>query len=88
MIEKQNINGREVWIKVDAHPVERDNPNTIPREYFSASCFSCEPGSSGADGEQIRDEDGSTRMFESPVAALTEARKQLEININKQDSIY
>ncbi len=78
MIEKQSINGKEVWIKVDPHPVERENPNIIPTEYFTASCYKDEPVNSSREGERILDEDGNTRLFESPVAALTAARKFMD----------
>ncbi len=78
MVEKQEINGREVWIKVDAHPIERENPNIIPREYFSASCYNSEPAEDSRNGDSIKDEDGSVKMFESPVAALSYARKVME----------
>jgi len=80
MIEQQTINGKAVWIKVDPHPIERQNPNIIPTEYFTASCYSNEPVGNNGDGERILDEDGNTRLFESPVAALTAARKHLERN--------
>lgn len=79
MIEKQTINGREVWLKVDPYHVERSNPNIIPTEYFTATYYYQEPADS-ADGEQIKDEDGETKLFESPVAALTYAWKQLKSN--------
>lgn len=78
MIEKQLINGKEVWIKVDPQPVQRENPNIIPTEYFTATCYRSEPVNSTRDGERILDEDGNTRLFESPVAALTAARKHVE----------
>jgi hypothetical protein len=77
MIEKQTINGKEVWLKVDPYHVERENPNIIPTEYFTASYFLQEPTSDSASGELVK-EDGETKLFESPVAALTYARKQLE----------
>jgi hypothetical protein len=78
MIEQQVINGREVWIKVDAHPVERENPNIIPTEYFTATYYLEEPVNGNNDGEKMKDEDDSVKLYESPVAALTAARKQLE----------
>jgi hypothetical protein len=77
MIEKQSINGKAVWIKVDPHPVERKNPNIIPTEYFTATCYLDEP-SAGKEGESIKDENGEPRLFESPVAALAYSRKFLE----------
>lgn len=78
MIEKQSINGKEVWLKVDPHPMHRENPNVIPTEYFTASYYLQEPVSDTAQGEGIKDDDGSLKLFESPVAALTFARKRLE----------
>ena len=78
MIEKQSINGREVWVQVDPHHLERANPNIIPTEYFTASYYLNEPGSNSHSGEVINDEDGKIRIFESPVAALSFARKALE----------
>lgn len=78
MIEKQDINGREVWLKVDTIPADRPNPKTIPTEYFTASYYTEEPHTEGAAGIMVLDEDGQPRMFESPVAALTGARKMAE----------
>jgi hypothetical protein len=77
MIEKQTINGRDFWIRVDQHPANRENPNVIPTEYFSATYFRENP-ESNADGETLLDEDGEKRFFESPVAALTAIRRKLE----------
>lgn len=77
MIEKQSVNGRDVWIRVDAIPVERENPNIIPTEYFTASCFFNEPSDNNP-GESIKDEEDKIKLFESPVAALSFARKHLE----------
>ena len=77
MIEKQTVNGKEIWIKVDPYHVERSNPNIIPTEYFTASCYDKEPAEDARDGEQIKDEDGEPRLFESPVAALTYAWKAM-----------
>ena len=81
MVEKQSINGKDVWLKVDPHPVQRANPNIIPTEYFTASFYLQEPVSDGTGGETIRDEEGEPRLFESPVAALSYARKQAEKGI-------
>jgi hypothetical protein len=77
MIEKQSINGKDVWIKIDPHPVERKNHNIIPTEYFTAACYTDEP-SGGNSGNIIRNEAGEAKLFESPVAALSYARKSLE----------
>lgn len=30
MIERHIINETDVWVKIDPHPVERDNPKIIP----------------------------------------------------------
>ena len=81
MVEQHSINGKDVWIKVDAHPIQRDNPNIIPKEYFTASYFWQEPSESGSGGEVVK-EDGEAKLFESPVAALTFARKSLETKGN------
>lgn len=81
MIEKQEINGREVWLKVEVMPVERANPNIIPTEYFTAAYYTEEPDGEGAAGILVLDEDGQPRMFESPVAALTGARRTVESRV-------
>jgi hypothetical protein len=78
MIEKQHFNGKDVWIKVDAHPIERENPNIIPKEYFTVSFYNDEPSAGTLNGVSIKDEDGAIKLFESPVAALTAASKYLQ----------
>jgi hypothetical protein len=78
MIEQQSINGRDVLLRVEAHCPERENPNIIPREYFTVSYYLEQQDSEDAPGEIINDEDGSPKLFESPVAALSFARKKLE----------
>lgn len=78
MIEKHSINGREVWFKVDPHPMQRENPHIIPTEYFTATYYVQEPVSHDTRGETITDEDGEVMLFESPVAALTYVRKKVE----------
>lgn len=80
MTEKHTINDRDVWISVDVQPVHRENPNVIPTEYFTASWFLKEPAD-GSKGEAIT-EDGETKLFESPVAALGFARKALEATLS------
>jgi len=77
MIEKQSINGKDVWLKVDSQKMDRPNPNVIPTEYFTAAYYFEEPHSA-ANGETIRDENGEIKLFESPVAALSYAWKKLE----------
>lgn len=77
MVEQHVINGKDVWIKVDPHPIRRENPNIIPTEYFTASYFFEQPMAATGSGETIK-EDGQPKLFESPVAALTHARKILE----------
>ena len=77
MIEKQYINQKDVWLKVEPWHVYRDNPSVIPTEYFTASYYLQEPAQD-ANGETIKDEDGQVKLFESPVAALSFARKRLE----------
>lgn len=75
MIEKQSINGKEVWVEVEPYHIERSNPKTIPTEYFTAKYYMAEPPA--ARGESFRDEEGEVKLFESPVAALTFASKRL-----------
>lgn len=78
MIEKQSINGRDVWLKVDAHPMQRENPNIIPREYFTATYYTEDPNGGPIQGEVVTDDRGEPRLFESPVAALSFARSCME----------
>ena len=80
MVERHLINGKDVWIKVDPYRVQRDNPNIIPTEYFTAAYFWNEPQENASDGELVK-EDGEAKLFESPVAALTFARKSLETSL-------
>ena len=80
MIEKQTINGKDVWLKVDPYHVERENPNIIPTEYFTAAYYLQEPTEDAANGEPVKDEDGEIKLFESPVAALTYAWKHYKKN--------
>ena len=75
MIEKQSINGKDVWVEIEPFHVERKNPKTIPTEYFTARYYMDEPNS--ASGEILKDENGELKLFESPVAALTFANKKL-----------
>jgi hypothetical protein len=75
MIEKQSINGKDVWVEIEPYHVERSNPKTIPTEYFTAKYYLSEPNSGS--GEVFKDEDGELRLFESPVAALSFASKKL-----------
>ena len=76
MIEKQSINGKEVWLEIEPYHVQRSNPNIIPTEYFTAKYYLEEP--QPAKGEVIKDEDGELKLFESPVEALSFASKRLE----------
>lgn len=78
MIEQQTINGKEVWIKVNPYHVERENPNIIPTEYFTATYYLQRPTTEAVTGELIKDEDGKEMLFESPVEALSYVEKLLE----------
>jgi hypothetical protein len=75
MIEKQSINGKDVWIEVEQQPANRSNPNIIPTEYFFAKYYLEE--SPGGASVILTDEEGKPLLFESPVAALTYASKKL-----------
>ena len=77
MIEKQTINGKDVWLQIEAFHVHRENPNIIPTEYFTAKYFLDEPRSENADGSLFIDDNGEAKLFESPVAALSYANKKL-----------
>ena len=63
MIEKQSINDKDVWIKVDPHHVYRDNSNIIPTEYFTASYYSTEPLPDANNGELIKEDNGDVMLF-------------------------
>jgi hypothetical protein len=78
MIEKQSINGREVWLKINPYRVQRANPNIIPTEYFTATWYLADPEGGNLNGETVNDEEGAPKLFESPVAALNFTRKRLE----------
>jgi hypothetical protein len=78
MIEQQSINGKSVWLKVDPYHVQRSSRDTIPTEYFTATYYFREPASDNAGGQLVNDENGELKLFESPVAALSFARKRLE----------
>lgn len=80
MVEKQQINGKDVWLRVDAVPMNRANSNVIPREYFTAKYFYTEPHSGSEGGIPIKDEGGAEKLFESPVAALSYAWQYLKEN--------
>jgi hypothetical protein len=78
MIEKQSFNGKDVWVQVDPYRVERDNPRTIPTEYFTAKYYLQDPTTSSANsGELISEKDGQPKLFESPVAALQYANEKV-----------
>ncbi len=78
MIEKQNINGKDVWLKIDPYHVERENPNIIPTEYFTATYYIEEPSDEKIKGVVISEDDETRpRLFESPVAAMSYVWKKL-----------
>ncbi len=78
MIEQQTINEKKVWINVQPYHVERNNPNIIPTEYFTACYFLEQPAPDAVNGQLIKDDNGEPKLFESPVAALSYAEKVLE----------
>ncbi len=78
MIEKQSINGKDVWVEIEPYHIQRDNPRVIPTEYFTAKYYLQEPASSSSSGgELIVDKDGQPKLFESPVAALEFANEKM-----------
>ena len=78
MIEKQYINNKDVWIKIDPHPIDRSNPHIIPNEYFTASYYFHDPLAENSIAILMKDENGEVNFFVSPVAALSYASKKLE----------
>jgi hypothetical protein len=79
MIEKQSINGKDVWIEVEQQPANRINTNTIPTEYFIAKYYLNE--SLSGTPVTITDDEGKPVLFESPVEALTFIQKKLTIEM-------
>jgi hypothetical protein len=78
MIERQHINKKDVWLKVDPLHVHRENPNIIPTEYFTVSYYLQQPSAENTDGRIIKDENDEPKLFESPVAAISYAAKKLQ----------
>jgi hypothetical protein len=78
MIEKQYINQKDVWLKVEPWHIHRDNPHIIPTEYFTVSYYLAEPIPGAAKGELMKDEHGEAKLFESPVAAINFASEKLQ----------
>ena len=78
MIERHSVKGKEVWFKIDPYRVQRANANIIPTEYFTATYYFQEPLTDNETGQVLKDEQGEVKLFESPVAALSFARTQLE----------
>lgn len=76
MIEKHSINGQDIWLEVQPYHVKRDNPKTIPTEYFTAQYYLEEPGGPQSP-RLINEDDGSPKLFESPVAALRFVNERL-----------
>ena len=81
MVEKQFINGKDVWFKVDPYHVQRANHNIIPTEYFTATCYLEEPTNDAMKGDIIKDDDGEPKLFLSPVEALSFVRKKVEAKL-------
>jgi hypothetical protein len=84
MTEKITINGRDVWVVVEALDAQNGNPNIIPAEYFIAyynlqepliEASSHEPGK--MPGKLFTAEDDSPKRFLSPVEAIEYAVEKL-----------
>ena len=75
IIEKQIINGKDVWVEIQAQDAGRSNPNIIPTEYFTARYYLQDPEKGS--GNVFTGDDGEPKLFESPVAALTFASNNL-----------
>ncbi|MCY7423088.1 MAG: hypothetical protein LH478_15255 [Chitinophagaceae bacterium] len=78
MIEKHIINDTDIWVRINPHPVERDNAHIIPNEYFTAIYYRQDPVDASAIGVLMKNEEGQVALFESPVAALAYAVKTLQ----------
>ena len=59
MIEKQSINKKDVWFKVDVYKPERENANIIPTEYFTVAYFFEQPDANATNGEFLKEENGN-----------------------------
>jgi hypothetical protein len=75
MTEKISINGKDVWVMVEPHIIENDEPGEQLKEYFIAYYTFQEPGLAG--GKMFTEEDDSPKLFESPVEALEFATEEL-----------
>lgn len=77
MTEKIFINGKEVWISVEAHI--RQQPGYYAEEYFTASYQTVSPQENAA---SILFEEGKRPVeFRSPVQALEYAEEKLMIRV-------
>ena len=84
MAEKITIDGKEVWVVVDAIDAQHGNANIIPAEYFIAyyslhepliEASSHEPGK--MPGKLFTDENEAPKRFLSPVEAIEYAVENL-----------
>jgi hypothetical protein len=84
MTEKLTINGKDVWVVIEAQDAGHANPNTIPTEYFIAYYNLQDPGvySSSHEpgkipGKLFKEENEAPIRFLSPVAAIEHAVEKL-----------
>lgn len=83
MVEKISVDGRNVWLTIDAIETQ---PNVIPTEYFVAYYSLQEPPIEASPhepgkepGRQFTDADGNPKQFVSPVEAVEYAVEKLPV---------
>lgn len=74
MTEKTQINGKDVWIVIEPHPIKASEDES--QEYFTATYFLNDPESNPA-GVLMLDGNKQAIAFESPVEALEYANEKL-----------
>jgi hypothetical protein len=74
MIEKMNIKGQDIWIKVEPHTSRA--PGDDAREFFTASYHVMDPNSEPG-GSMLLDSEGKPVYFGSPVQAVEYAVEKL-----------
>jgi len=85
MIEKININGRDVWLTIEPQDAQHGNPNVIPAEYFIAYYNLQEPAIEASVHEpgkkpgEVIQENKVPKRFLSPVEAIEYAAEKLPV---------
>lgn len=89
MTEKINVNGKDVWVVIEAQEAHPENPKSIPTEYFTAFYNLEEPGAYTSShepgktpGKAFKDEKDEPKLFTSPVEAIEYAVEKLPEILN------